>query len=66
MINLNKIIKQGLAAALWLLPFFLSNGAKAEGLRLITDEESEILLEQIIKPGGNVNMGIVGKLVLLI
>ncbi len=50
MINLNKIIKQGLAAALWLLPFFLSNGAKAEGLRLITDEESEILLEQIIKP----------------
>ena len=50
MLHLNRFLSQGLAAAILLLPFFFSNSAQAEGLNLITDEETEVLLEKIIKP----------------
>jgi len=50
MIGLINIWKKGPAAAFLLLPFLLCGIAKAEGLKLIGDEESEILLGQIIKP----------------
>lgn len=50
MLRFSKILKHGLAAAILLLPFFLCDKAEADGLKLITDEETETLLDEIIKP----------------
>lgn len=49
MLRISKILQKGLAAALWLLPFFYVE-AQAQGLKLITDEETENVLEHIIQP----------------
>ena len=49
MLQINKILQKGLAAAILLLPFFYGT-AQAEGLKLITDEETENILDQIISP----------------
>lgn len=49
MLQISKILQKGLAAAILLLPFFYGT-AQAEGLKLITDEETENLLDKIISP----------------